>query len=180
VFATVGSVASAVPGSSVCGAEKASAFELSGGDSLTIHRRGAWQVDGGPLTKKPHAISCGAVVAPQAGLFQSFESCFVIDLAAARKRMRPDTLERPKGPRTIEMLDRAEAFQSLLDRGVVNNRAELARMHGISRARVTQLMGLLRLPEDVRRELRRRGAAGERLPSERDLRGALLAGRGSG
>lgn len=68
------------------------------------------------------------------------------------------------------MLDRAEAFQDLLDRGVVNNRAELARLHGISRARVTQLMALLKLPQDFRDELRRKFEAGEQVPSERSLR----------
>jgi hypothetical protein len=68
------------------------------------------------------------------------------------------------------MLDRAEAFQDLLDRGVVNNRAELARRHGISRARVTQVMALLRLPIEFRSELRCRANAGERVPSERSLR----------
>jgi len=101
---------------------------------------------------------------------QNFETAFVIDLTAALKRLRPDTLKRPTGPRTIEMLDRAEAFQDLLDRKVVNNRAELARLYGISRARVTQLMALLRFPQEFRDELRRRAAAGQRVPSERALR----------
>lgn len=68
------------------------------------------------------------------------------------------------------MLDLAESFQEQLDRGVVNNRAELARLHGFSRARVTQLMGLLRLAPEIGAELRGRAAAGERVPSERRLR----------
>jgi hypothetical protein len=67
------------------------------------------------------------------------------------------------------MLDRAEAFQDALDRGVVNNRAELARLHGLTRARVTQLMGLLKLAPEIRAELRARAAAGEPVPSERRL-----------
>ena len=40
-------------------------------------------------------------------------------------------------------------FQRLLDEGVVNTRAEIADRHGISRARVTQLLNLLKLPESV-------------------------------
>jgi hypothetical protein len=68
------------------------------------------------------------------------------------------------------MLDRAEAFQDALDRGVVNSRAELARLHGLTRARVTQLMGLLKLAPGIRSELRSRAADGERIPSERRLR----------
>lgn len=126
----------------------------------------------------------GGVLAPAVGRLpkqvcnQNFETAFVIDLAAARKRLRPETLERRKGPRTIEMLDRAEAFQDLLDRGAVNNRAELARLHGISRARVTQLMDLLWLPPRTRAVLRDRAACGTPIPSERRLRLALRLARG--
>ncbi len=40
--------------------------------------------------------------------------------------------------------------QSLLDTGVVNSRADIARLRGISRARVTQLMNVPRLPKSVR------------------------------
>ncbi len=36
---------------------------------------------------------------------------------------------------------------------MVNTRAEIARRYGVSRARVTQIMGLLRLPQAVQDEL---------------------------
>ncbi len=40
-------------------------------------------------------------------------------------------------------------FQNLLDTGVVNNQADLAKRYGISRARVTQYLNLLKLPDEI-------------------------------
>jgi len=34
---------------------------------------------------------------------------------------------------------------------VVNNRAEIARLYGLSRARITQVMSLLQLPEEIQK-----------------------------
>jgi hypothetical protein len=48
---------------------------------------------------------------------------------------------------------RAHERQKLLDDGVVNSRAEIARRYGISRARMTQILSLLRLPRLVREQL---------------------------
>lgn len=42
---------------------------------------------------------------------------------------------------------RAYEFEQLLEDGVVNNRAEIARRYELSRARVTQVMKLLKLLE---------------------------------
>lgn len=39
--------------------------------------------------------------------------------------------------------------QKLLDTGVVNNQADLAKRYGISRARVTQYLNLLKLPGEI-------------------------------
>ncbi len=72
--------------------------------------------------------------------------------------------------RVLEVLDLAEEFQDALDSGVANNRAALARLHGISRARVTQVMALLRLHPDLVRFVRAAGSVGARTPSERRLR----------
>jgi len=50
-------------------------------------------------------------------------------------------------------------------------RAELARKLGISRARVTQFLNLLKLPEDYKDEIERMGDYwGRRLVTERALR----------
>lgn len=53
-----------------------------------------------------------------------------------QKKRRPDGLER------------ARYYQSLLDSGVVQTRAELARHLGVSRARVTQVLRRLERPKD--------------------------------
>ncbi len=53
------------------------------------------------------------------------------------------------GPRRVPALLRAYEFQGLLDSGDVKNRPEIARRYGISRARVTQIMNLLRLPSEI-------------------------------
>jgi len=51
------------------------------------------------------------------------------------------------------------------------SRAELARKHGISRARVTQMLNLLKLPEELIKEVERMGDHwGRRLVTERALR----------
>jgi len=44
---------------------------------------------------------------------------------------------------------KALAYQQLLDDGDVKTRAELARLEGISRPRVTQIMKLLRLAPEI-------------------------------
>ena len=46
-------------------------------------------------------------------------------------------------------IERAFEFRRLLDGGAVNSQAELAERYGISRARVTQLLNLLKLPAAV-------------------------------
>lgn len=59
-------------------------------------------------------------------------------------------------------------------RGVVNNRAELARLHGISRARVTQVLALRSLHPELVRWLRDLvDTAPQQVPSERRLRALL-------
>jgi ParB-like chromosome segregation protein Spo0J len=54
-------------------------------------------------------------------------------------------------PHTARMsaIELALEFQRLLDQGVVNNRAEIARRYGLSRARVTQILNVLQLPQPV-------------------------------
>jgi len=59
----------------------------------------------------------------------------------------------------------AHHWRGLIESGVVKNQAELARLVGVSRARVTQVMGLLTLAPDVQEALLGNGAiagAGER------------------
>ncbi len=53
------------------------------------------------------------------------------------------------GEPRVPALVLAYEFQGLLDAGVVNTRAEIAGRYGFSRARVTQIMNLLTLPDEV-------------------------------
>lgn len=73
-------------------------------------------------------------------------------------------------PTRNNALELAFEFQRLLDEKVVNNRAGLAERYGISRARVTQLLNLLKLPAAVLSYLADSGDANW---SERRLRGVL-------
>jgi hypothetical protein len=67
-------------------------------------------------------------------------------------------------------IDLAFEFQHLLDERLVNNRAAIAERYGISRARVTQLLNVLRLPAAVLSVLADSGGA---VWSERQLRDVL-------
>ena len=66
----------------------------------------------------------------------------VVELEAERESSDSDGLEALP---VIKLLEQAEEFQTLLSSGAVTHRAELARQHGLTRARVTQLMNLLEL-----------------------------------
>ena len=61
------------------------------------------------------------------------------------------TPARPKG-QAVNALLLARAWEVEIEAGVVN-RAGVARREGVSRARVTQVMSLLDLPEDVQQRL---------------------------
>ncbi len=64
----------------------------------------------------------------------------------------------------------AHEFQKLLDHGVLNTRADIARRHNISQARVTQVMNLLRLPHSIRASLMALPEEEQRQYAERRLR----------
>jgi hypothetical protein len=52
-------------------------------------------------------------------------------------------------PRVVLDLALVEEFRSLLDSGKARNRADLARRYGLTRARVTQLMSMLKLHPEI-------------------------------
>jgi hypothetical protein len=56
-------------------------------------------------------------------------------------------------PRVTRLLLPAHYFQRMLDRGEVQDLADLARRYGISRARVTQIMGLTLLAPDIQQAI---------------------------
>ena len=96
------------------------------------------------------------------------ESCFVIDLDEARKRLRGGHIPPKHPPKILATLDLAERWQARLDAGGVN-RADLAREHQVSRARVTQVLKLLNLHPTILRWVREHPRAG----SEHRLRPLL-------
>ena len=75
----------------------------------------------------------------------NFSARVVIDLATEREKRKQAESGGLRPPRIVELLAQAEEFQPLLDSGEATSRADLARRFTMSRARVTQIMNLLRL-----------------------------------
>ena len=46
-------------------------------------------------------------------------------------------------------MDKAKLYQDMLNKGLVKSKAEISRKYSISRARVTQIMNLNKLPIDL-------------------------------
>jgi len=65
--------------------------------------------------------------------------------ALPEPRGAPRPPRKPKTPRLVELLQMAMEWQRQLDAGEMATQAEIARREGITRARVTQIMALLRL-----------------------------------
>lgn len=55
------------------------------------------------------------------------------------------------GPRQARLLALAHRWQRLLDEGQIESQAEIARMMGISKARVSQILDLALLPPSVQK-----------------------------
>jgi hypothetical protein len=68
-------------------------------------------------------------------------------------RGKPKPPQAPKTPRVVELLRKAIEWQALLESGEVRNQAAIARREGITRARVTQVMGMLRLAPDIQQQI---------------------------
>lgn len=67
----------------------------------------------------------------------------------------PDSLDVPKGsiPRISRLMALAIKMEGMLERGEVKNYAELALLGHVSRARITQIMSLLRLAPDIQEDI---------------------------
>jgi hypothetical protein len=72
-----------------------------------------------------------------------------------RKGTRPKTRALPHKdvPRLTRLLALAHRWDRLIEEGVIANHAEIARMMGLSRARVAQITNLLYLAPDIQEEL---------------------------
>ncbi len=73
--------------------------------------------------------------------------------ALPERRGTPKPPKEPKTPRVVELLHKAITWQALLDSGEVRNQAEIAQREGITRARVTQIMGMLRLAPEIQEHI---------------------------
>lgn len=97
---------------------------------------------------------------------------------AGRKRLIPGDVPLapppppPRVPRVARLMALAIHFDGLIRKGIVRDYADLARLGGITRARVTQIMNLLNLaPEIQERLLFMQGTtSGHESLTERDLR----------
>lgn len=75
--------------------------------------------------------------------------------AAYRERAAPARVRNrkppkaPRTPRVVDLLRKAIERQPLLEAGEASSQAAIARQEGITRARVTQVMGLLRLAPEI-------------------------------
>jgi hypothetical protein len=59
----------------------------------------------------------------------------------------------PKTPRVVELLRKAIEWKDLLESGKIANQAEIAHQEGITRSRVTQIMGMLRLAPEIQEKI---------------------------
>ncbi len=62
-------------------------------------------------------------------------------------------LGEPKRPEPVNLVTLALAFRKMLDDGTVSSQSHLAQQVGLARARVTQILNLLKLPDSVIRNL---------------------------
>jgi hypothetical protein len=58
-------------------------------------------------------------------------------------RGNPKPLKEPKTPPAAKLLRKAIEWRRQIDAGEVRNQADIARREGITRARVTHVMGML-------------------------------------
>jgi len=68
-------------------------------------------------------------------------------------RGKPKPPKEPRTPRVVELLRKALEWQALLESGEAANQAHIARREGITRTRVTQVMGLLRLAPEIQQHI---------------------------
>ena len=68
-------------------------------------------------------------------------------------RSKPTPPKVPTTPRVVELLRKAIEWQALLESGEATSQAEVACREGLTRARVTQVMGLLRLAPEIQQHI---------------------------
>ena len=104
--------------------------------------------------------------------------CIVSAIPSRRGKLKPP--KEPKTPRVVELLRKAIEWQTLLESGGIASQTEIARREGITRARVTQIMGMLRLSPKIQEQIQSLPDIAGRSPvTERMLRpiGAIADNR---
>ena len=66
---------------------------------------------------------------------------------------KPKPRKTPRTPRVVELLRKAIEWQGLLESGGAASQAGIARREGVTRARVTQVMGMLRLVPEIQQHV---------------------------
>src|SRR5213075_221527 len=97
-----------------------------------------------PKTPKPRGFHLEASLLPNSSSSKNFATCVVVDFAAARRRIRGVRVPRDSQA-GAETFPRAVEWERQLAVGEVRSRAEIARREGLSRARVTQILGRRRV-----------------------------------
>ena len=86
---------------------------------------------------------------------------FATQLTKTRRKLPPisQVIQLPgPSPELVATLAKVEQWQAQLDHKEIT-RAELSQQEGISRARVTQLMHLARLPDTIKSQIREQSTA---------------------
>ncbi len=73
--------------------------------------------------------------------------------ALPEPRGTPKLPKKPRTPRVVELLQMAMEWHRQLDAGEVDTQAAIARREGITRARVTQIMAMLRLAPEIQQHI---------------------------
>lgn len=69
------------------------------------------------------------------------------------KKQSTSETTSPQIPRIAKLLALAHHFQDLIDNGVVKDYADIARLSGLSRARITQITNLTLLAPEIQEEI---------------------------
>ncbi len=96
--------------------------------------------------------------------------------AETRRKRRQEGLRAKHPARVAHLLAQAHDLSDRLDAGEFDDYADIARQHGLTRARITQIMNLLLLAPDIQAEvLDLRFPPGREPVTERHLRQVLAS-----
>jgi ParB-like chromosome segregation protein Spo0J len=90
-------------------------------------------------------------MAPHHGRYTNHQPCITIPYnpLILNKKEPKKPPQKPK----IDWFKKALEYQKVLTTGLVKSQAELSRKEGVSRARITQLLNLLKLPQEIKDHL---------------------------